>query len=380
MNIAILSPMEVLPIRGGAQTRIFNLAKTMSDMGENVYLVHNSKSKDVTRLGNLNILSFPLAPLTLPGCSYVFHQLVFAKNFGNIRGKIDVVQCEFPSSFPWAYLAKRLHGNPPIVLDEHGVEIKFAREVYFDRPGLLVRARTLLTEGAAVNLSNHIFTCSTVDASQLSRIYKLPESKITEIPNAVGKEFFEDVRRHEFEKPTILFVGGFKHPPNYYGAKAVLDTILPYVTEREGDVQFVFIGEEPPSWLLGTDHVKVLGRVPDVRPFIKGADICISPIFQGSGTRLKILEYMALGKPVISTSKGAEGIEVTNNFDIVIEDDLERFSEHVLSLLRDKQKAELLGVNARRLIEQNYTWQRVCERAIDVYRKLFQTRRHSNLL
>ncbi len=374
MNIAIFSPIEVLPVRGGAQTRIFNIAKTMADMGENVYLVQNSKSRDLARLGNLNILGFPLAPWALPGCSYVLDRFTFAKKFGNIPVKIDVIQCEFPSIFPWAYIAKRFHGNPPIVLDEHGVESKFAREVYFNRPSLLVRAYIFLSESAAANLSTHIFTCSTVDSRQLSRIYKVPERKITEIPNAVGKEFFEDVRQHQFEKRTILFVGGFKHPPNYYGAQAVLDTILPYVAKRDSDVQFVFIGEEPPSWLASSENVKVLGHVPDVRPFIKGADICISPIFHGSGTRLKILEYMALGKPVISTSKGAEGIEVTNNLDIVLENNLETFSEHIVSLLQDKDRCERLGTNARRLVEENYTWDRVCERAIEVYRKLSRDR------
>lgn len=368
MNIAILSNLEIFPLSGGAPNRIFNIARTLADMGQNVYLVSRSKSAGVTKLGNLNLVGFQFSDRRL--IRTVAQNTRLARAIRKIDVRLDILQCEFPYVFPGAYLAKHFRGRPPLVLDEHGVETNFVREVYFTKPGTVLRSYVFFSELAATRLSSHIFTCSKVDSEQISRIYKVPTSKITDIPNAVNKEFLLDVAPHKFERPTVLFLGGFRHPPNLYAAKAIQDAIAPRVIDRERNAQFVFVGQEPPPWLSNTDSVRVLGYVPDVRPLIKGANVCISPIFQGSGTRLKILEYMALGKPVVSTMKGAEGIEITNGRDIIIEDDMERFSDRIVDLIRDTAEADQLGLNARKIVEKKYTWEKVCESAMTVYQEL----------
>jgi len=368
VNIAILSNLEIFPLSGGAPNRIFNIAKTLADMGQNVYLISRTSSINVAKLGNLNLVGFQFPRIRFIGT--IAQNISLAKALRRIDVKFDILQCEFPYLFLGAHFAEQLRGNPPLVLDEHGVEINFVREVYFKKPNILLKAYVFLSELAAVKLSAHIFTCSKVDSAHISRIFKVPTSKITDIPNGVNKEFFTEIEPHKFEKPTILFLGGFKHPPNLYGARAIKDIIIPRVIRKKRDAQFVFIGQEPPAWLSNTDNIEVLGYVPDVRPFIKGAHVCIAPIFQGSGTRLKILEYMALGKPVISTSKGAEGIEALNNRDIVIEDDMRKFSDRIVDLLRDTAEADRLGLNARKIVEEKYTWEKVCEKAMKVYQEL----------
>ena len=368
MNIAILSNLEIFPPSGGAPNRIFNIAKTLADMGQNVYLIFRTSSIKVTKLGNLNLLGFPFPRVRF--LDTIAQDISLAKALRRIDAKLDILQCEFPYLFLGAYLAKKLRGSPPLVLDEHGVEINFIREVYIKKPSILSKASVFFSELAAVKLSTHIFTCSKIDSAHISRIFKVPASKITDIPNGVNKEFFTKIAPHKFEKPTILFLGGFKHLPNLHGARVIKDAIIPEVIRKERDAQFVFIGQEPPSWLSNTDNIKVLGYVPDVRPFIKGAHVCIAPIFQGSGTRLKILEYMALGKPVISTSKGAEGIEALNNRDIIIEDDMQKFSDRIVDLLQDTAEADQLGLNARKIVEEKYTWEKVCEKAMQVYQEL----------
>lgn len=368
MNIAIFSHMEIFPIDGGAPNRIFHLAKAVSAMGENVYLILNSRNEYTKKIGNLTILRCPYSKSKLPKLHYIFSRLNLVKEFKKIDKEIDIIQCEFPYIFHWAYLAK-LYRNTPIVLDEHGVETIFIREIHC-RPDILSKTSVFLRELTAVKLSSHIFTCSKVDLEQLSRIYRITKNKITEIPNAVNQGFFEEIAPYDFKKPTILFLGGFTHPPNCHAAKLIIKDIMPQVIEREKDVQFVFIGHDPPAWLKNTDHLKILGYVSDVRPFIKGADIGIAPILHGSGTRLKILEYMALGKPVISTSKGAEGIEVVNDDNIIIENNIPSFSNHIISLLCDQVKANKLGENAKKLIKEKYTWEKVAIKAIEVYKKL----------
>lgn len=369
MNIVFFSPIEVFPIDGGAPNRIFNLAKSIADRGENVYIiVLNSRTQGTVRLGNLNVVTYAFPKIPVGGWTLGILKLV--KGLGNITEQIDVIQCEFPYLFPWTFLAKTLHGSPPIVLDEHGVEINYVREVYIKKPKVRTIASTFVQEYVALRFSSHTFTCSRLDSEQISRIYKVPSGKITEIPNAVSEEFLHEVEPHRFGKPTILFLGGFRHPPNLRSARVIKDVIVPMVTRTERNAQFVFVGQEPPSWLGDTEHIQALGYVPDVRPLIKGANVCIAPILQGSGTRLKILEYMALGKPVVATSKGAEGIQATHDTDIIIEDDLQRFSEHILHLLSDTGKADRLGQSARRIVEEKYTWKKVSEKAIEVYQEL----------
>jgi glycosyltransferase involved in cell wall biosynthesis len=103
------------------------------------------------------------------------------------------------------------------------------------------------------------------------------------------------------------------------------------------------------------------GYISNLKQVIAEADICIAPIRSGSGTRLKILEYMAMGKPVISTSKGAEGIEYTDGLNIIIEDTIDKYPEIIRQLLDDEKKRGALGREARKLIEEKYNW--------DLYRK-----------
>jgi glycosyltransferase involved in cell wall biosynthesis len=118
-------------------------------------------------------------------------------------------------------------------------------------------------------------------------------------------------------------------------------------------INFYIIGPGCPQWLKNyskKDHsIKILGFVNDVREYIKESDICIAPLTMGSGTRLKILEYQAMAKPVVSTQVGAEGIDVTNNVNILIADSWNEFANKVCELLTDKTYAKFIGDNEKNL-------------------------------
>lgn len=373
MNIVFFSRMSVFPVDGGAPRRILGLARAVADSGENVSLVMNSPEEGSRRDGNLSILTYPFD--SRPFLASLMTGRGLARRRGEIPGPVDVVQCEFPHSFPAVLFARGKLGRPPVVLDEHGVEFDFVRQAGLSRPGVFRTAATFSQECAAARLAAHIFTCSSVDSRRISGLYRVPPAKMTDIPNAVGEEFLEDVEPHRFGRPTVLFLGGFRHPPNVHAARVIQEVIAPLVSRQQGSAQFVFVGGDQPPWLSDSDHIHTTGYVADVRPLVKGADVCIAPIMQGSGTRLKILEYMALGKPVVSTAKGAEGIQVTGGSDIVIEDDLQLFAEHVVRLLRDPAEAQRLGLNARKLVQHEYTWKGAARKAVAVYRDLAARRR-----
>jgi glycosyltransferase involved in cell wall biosynthesis len=168
------------------------------------------------------------------------------------------------------------------------------------------------------------------------------------------------VRENEGQRSRILFVGNPSHPPNADAVRLICQIIAP---RSSGNYQFIITGKNPHA-INPPENVQFVGYVRDIRETIAGADICIAPIRSGSGTRLKILEYMAMGKPVIATSKGAEGIEFTEGLNIIIEDEIQKYPVIIQQLLDDEKKCSALGREARKLICEKYDW--------DLYRKPLQ--------
>ena len=128
-----------------------------------------------------------------------------------------------------------------------------------------------------------------------------------------------------------------------------LAEIYPGIRQQVGNASLTITGNTSGVRLTDLqldDSVHLSGYVDDIRPVIAGAAVCVVPLRQGSGTRLKILEAMALGTPVVSTSKGAEGLDVTPGHDILIADEPAEFANQVIRLLRDAALRERLAVNA----------------------------------
>jgi len=169
-------------------------------------------------------------------------------------------------------------------------------------------------------------------------------------------------------------MGKLSYKPNTFGIFNYLTEVHPIVKRHIPQVKLYIAGIGCPSWLkkelLKDNSVVLLGFVEDVRPYIKGADVCIAPLQAGSGTRLKILEYMASSKPVVSTSIGSEGINVTNNKNILIEDNWEDFAHKVVEVLKNKQLSQYIGDNARDLVEVEYDWKIIVDNQVRVYKNL----------
>jgi glycosyltransferase involved in cell wall biosynthesis len=181
--------------------------------------------------------------------------------------------------------------------------------------------------------------------------------RISVIPNCVNAGDYEMVSRPGTiagnpEKGRILFVGLMDYAPNVEAARLICEIIAP----RSSGCRFDIVGKNPPK-LRCPENVRFSGYVEDIRPVIANADICLAPIRTGSGTRIKILEYMAMGKPVIATSKGAEGIEYTDGRDIIIEDTIEKYPEIIRQLLDDEKRCSVLGREARKLVREKYDWE-----------------------
>ena len=177
------------------------------------------------------------------------------------------------------------------------------------------------------------------------------------LPNCV--DLPEKAPCGESEVPQrLLFIGSMDYHPNIDAVLFFCHTILPEIRKVEPRAHLYIVGKEPTAEIralhTGTDVV-VTGTVPDVSPYFNSCCLVIVPLRAGAGTRVKILEAFAYGKPVVSTSLGCEGLEVHHGRDLYIADRPEEFAAACLELLSDREKRAALGAAGRRLVESQYT-------------------------
>ncbi len=201
--------------------------------------------------------------------------------------------------------------------------------------------------------------CSSYDRELLQRLN--PGLPISVIPNAVDTDLYSpqpDIARSN-RVLTILFQGGMDWYPNRDAVEFFAEDILPLVRAECPEVKFVVAGRNPPARLvekLTTSHgVQFTGTVADMRPFLSAATVVVVPLRFGSGTRIKILEACAAGKPVVSTSIGAEGLDLKNGKDIILADHPNEFARAVVALLRDPVRRDAIAKSARSVIVERYS-------------------------
>jgi glycosyltransferase involved in cell wall biosynthesis len=174
---------------------------------------------------------------------------------------------------------------------------------------------------------------------------------------------------HGSNPPTILFVGGFAHPPNVDAALWLGRTIFPRVLERVPTALLDLVGHEPGTKVLelAQGAVSVHGSVPDVTPYLDRAAVVAAPIRLGGSMRMKVLEALAAGKALVATPRAAEGVEATAGEQYVLAADEEQLVEALVGLLLDRERRGALGENARRWAEQNLGW----AKGVDAFEGLY---------
>jgi glycosyltransferase involved in cell wall biosynthesis len=262
-------------------------------------------------------------------------------------------------------LAKKL--EKPIVLDMHNVDYELIR---FVTGWKSVFGKYWLKKGKEYEISclrnaRQIIVTSEIDKNVYLANEKTLKEKITVIPNCIDTDYYENVATDKpivnAGKPVILFIGSLNYLPN----RIAVQDIIRMAAEMP-DYSFVIVGAYYAVLRNYPQNIVFTGFVEDMRPYISKADICIAPLRLGSGTRIKILEYMAMKKPVISTSKGVEGL-VVDKESIVIEDDLMRFKEIIRDLLADEKKRETLADKAYAEVKAKYDWRKYADRLDAVY-------------
>ena len=213
--------------------------------------------------------------------------------------------------------------------------------------------------------------CLTV--SELDRQLLLasnPRLCVDVIPNGVDTEKFQPLPLPiEDTSPSLLFLGNMGYPPCVDAALYFCKEIFPLIRQSKNKAEFWIVGRDPrPEVLeLNGDQVHVTGRVDDVLPYYQKCPICVVPLRAGGGTRLKILEAMALGRPIVSTTIGCEGLDVVDGEHLLIANTPAEFAEKTVRLLNDHQLYQRLSVNGRHLVEQQYGWDNITAKLMGIY-------------
>jgi polysaccharide biosynthesis protein PslH len=295
------------------------------------------------------------------------------------RSQFDVIQIEhsFMAHF-------RFPSTAALVLDEHNVEHEIrSRTMALVRPGArklydYLNHRKLRAEEE--RSWQDVDACAVTSPRDEATIRSaLPRGLTAVVPNAVDTAFFSPCGRPR-EHGTILFYGTLSYYPNLDGLLFFLREVMPIVRRGHPSARLKVVGADPPEAIrrFEASDITFTGFVPDLRPHLESASVVIAPLRIGGGTRLKVLEAMAMAAPVVSTSLGAEGIAVTSGREVLLADTAESFAADVIRVLRDDSLAAELGGAGRRLIERSYDW-RASARALEaLYRRAIPAHRRAD--
>ncbi len=270
--------------------------------------------------------------------------------------------------------ALQLSGVPRILDVDTSLSYQMYKR-YLAQSGSVDRCRAWMSWQKAYQYETRLFrrfqSClvvSLAEVGHLQRMLASTECRVEMVPNGVDCQH----NRPGLAQPgpnTLIYNGALTYGANYDAMQFFLTDIYPLIRQHVPAVSMSISGSTSGVDLaaLALDpSVCLTGYVDDIRFPVSEATVCVVPIRQGGGTRLKILEAMALGTPVVATSKGAEGLEVIPDYHILIADDPVDFSNQVVRLLRDKSLHQRLATNARRLVEQRYNWLQISQDFVEM--------------
>jgi sugar transferase (PEP-CTERM/EpsH1 system associated) len=272
----------------------------------------------------------------------------------------------------WQYLPRP--AKTPVILCNDNVWTDLAERDWQAASGVLDRffkkndaGKMRRYETKALTSADHCVVVSREDEILTRQL--APETPISIIPNGVDTDYFRPSPETS-GPPNLVFTGAMGWPPNADAMIYFCRDILPLIRREFPAVQLTIAGLQPSDdvkELAQDPQIHVTGFVPDVRPFVAGASVYIVPLRSGSGTRLKILEAMAMGKAIVSTPIGAEGLEVVDGRHLILADRPQDFAEAVCRLLKDPTRRQALGQAGRQLVEQTYDWKTIAAGLDNVY-------------
>ncbi len=291
----------------------------------------------------------------------------------------DVVTFEFSQMAPYRRWLPKDGARPVFVLDEHNIEYEILERTAAAEGGLSRRIYNGINMRKLRREERHAFGafdgCTVTSAHDEGLLLRdAPLAATAVIPNAVDLDFFKPLAGAPVPN-TILFFGAHNYFPNADGLRYFLSECMPLLKRTVPGVKLRVVGHTPSGFQsLASESVQMVGFVDDIRVELAGAAVVIAPLRIGGGTRLKILEAMAMGRPVVSTRLGAEGLEVLPDRDLLVADEPAAFAGAIARVLSDDVLGRTLGAAARRLVEDRYGWEATVARLERFHERLLAAR------
>jgi glycosyltransferase involved in cell wall biosynthesis len=393
MRILYLTPRPCWPLLSGGRLRDYHLARTLASRAELVYLGLSDPGSQLTDKSVPGISRYVLAPkdgsysaskilagiagstpLPLLNCDSRAAESFLRQLFAS--GAFDSIQIEGVHMRRYLPLLKSLAPGVPVLCDWH--DIHSEQMGRFSQSGVSLPKRWYAARTAR-KLAWHEdlllsecplhAACSQVDREKL--LLRHPQAKIHIVENGVDVPFYDSPREPSVSS-SIVFVGNMSYHANTDAVTYFAQSIWPLIRRDAPELSFTIVGSNPTSevrQLAQLPGIEVTGTVDDVRAYYRQAAAVAVPLRAGTGTRLKILEAMAAGVPVVSTAIGAEGLEASDGGVILIADSPERFAASILSLARDPVRRDRMAAAARMWVER-YDWSHIGARLFSLHQFL----------
>ncbi len=392
-RILFLTPQLPYPPQQGTAIRNYNLLKQAAKRHEVYLLSFDSALRltvDLSPLSSLCVEWHAVPPrhrsswerfLTVlvsprPDIAHRLSSPLFAQKLRSLLEAVqpDVVQVEGLEMAYYGLWARQVGSKDfLLVYDAHNAEYLLQQRIFemdARRPqrwlGALysfIQWRKLCPYEALVcRQAQRVITCASADADALSHL--VPGLKTVILPNGVDTEYYRPdiVTPLPLGSQALVFTGKMDFRPNVDAVLWFSTKVLPIIRQASPDVHFYIVGKNPHPRLTSLRDmpgITITGFVEDVRPYIAAAAVYVVPLFTGGGTRLKVLEAMAMNKAIVSTTLGCEGIHVVPGQDVVLADEPHDFASQVLALLQDEARREQLGRAARTFVERYFDWNTV---------------------
>ena len=407
MRVLHFAPRVCWPLDTGAKLRNYHLGRVLSDKADVTLLAFTDAEQSLVPLESFyeQVVTVPrdrgytlskkirraLGRTPLPVLNYTTASMKRTLERVLSEQAFDIVQVESIHLVDYLTIIRGATPRPLMTCDWHNIESELMRRYGEREPNMLKRAyagktarsMSVYEQRALHELDAHI-AVSQRDAERLRDLNAA--ARVFVIENGVDTAYYSDAPKTSMpvssansnRKPNkIVFVGSMDYHANIDGAVSFARDVWPELHTGHPELIFTIVGRDPAPEVRAqatNPGIEVTGTIDDVRPFYREALAAVVPLKVGGGSRLKILEAMAAGVPVVSTTVGAEGLDVHDGLDILIANTNEELAEKIISLIESKDLRQKLSTAGLTLVSEHYDWSRLGANLFEIYQELIRTR------
>ncbi|MCX8054540.1 MAG: glycosyltransferase family 4 protein [Ignavibacteria bacterium] len=296
--------------------------------------------------------------------------------------RYDIIHCDHTAMASLGIALGRKFGLP-VALRLHNIEFmiwqRYAENLSDTNPKkLFVSQQAKALKKAEIEIMSAVDVCFAITEEETALARRLaPEAKIVCVPVGVDTEKFKYVDMSNRESKTLAIATTYKWQPNVEGLTWFIENVMPILKNELSGVKLNLYGKGLPEKFRNYSHLGVcpIGYVQDIVPCLQKATLYIAPLFVGAGVRVKILEAMATGLPVVATDIAAQGISAGKSQGLVRANSPEETAKSILALLKNKQMLSILGKSASEYVHANYNWKTNVKIMLDEYQKFISLKR-----